>query len=31
MKQKLFFSIITVIDVISVTTILFDQNAEAQS
>jgi phosphonate transport system substrate-binding protein len=31
MKQKLFFSIITVIAVISVTTILFAQHAEAQS
>ncbi len=31
MKQKLFFSIITVLAVISVTTILFTQHAEAQS
>jgi phosphonate transport system substrate-binding protein len=31
MKQKLFFSIITVLAVISVTTILFAQHAEAQS
>jgi phosphonate transport system substrate-binding protein len=31
MKQKLFFSIIMMVTVVSVTTILFTQNAEAQS